>query len=153
GLRVESGHKTTGTLVAFLLYLFQIIVPMTSITMFFTQLQKSKGATERIVAKLDEPLEASQTDINNNMSEHPIHVVNVSFAYEKDEPIIKNVSFSVNPGEMIALAGPSGGGKTTIFSLIERFYEPTAGEIKIGELPITAMSMKTRSEEHTSELQ
>src|SRR5690625_7147137 len=56
--------------------------------------------------------------------------------------MIKNVSCSVNPGEMIALAGPSGGGKTTIFSLIERFYEPSAGEIKIGELPITAMSMK-----------
>src|SRR5699024_12815164 len=72
----------------------------------------------------------------------PIHVENVSFAYEKDEPIIKDVSFSANPGEMIALAGPSGGGKTTIFSLIERFYEPSAGEIKIGELPITAMSMQ-----------
>src|SRR5699024_2772192 len=72
----------------------------------------------------------------------PIHVENVSFAYEKDEPIIKDVSFSANPGEMIALAGPSGGGKTTIFSLIERFYEPSAGEIKICELSITAISMK-----------
>lgn len=142
GLRVSSGDMTTGTLVAFLLYLFQIIVPMTSLTMFFTQLQKAKGATERIVEILDEPLEASQTGKTKDISEQPIHVENVSFAYEKDEPIIKNVSFSVNPGEMIALAGPSGGGKTTIFSLIERFYEPSAGEIKIGELPITAMSMK-----------
>src|SRR5690625_4946478 len=115
---------------------------MTSLTMFFTQLQKAKGATERIVEILDEPLEASQTGKTKDISEQPIHVENVSFAYEKDEPIIKDVSFSANPGEMIALAGPSGGGKTTIFSLIERFYEPSAGEIKIGVLPITAMSMQ-----------
>jgi len=142
GLRVSSGDMTTGTLVAFLLYLFQIIVPMTSLTMFFTQLQKAKGSTERIIEILDEPLESSQIGKTKDISEQPIHVENVSFAYEKDEPIIKDVSFSANPGEMIALAGPSGGGKTTIFSLIERFYEPTAGEIKIGELPITAMSMK-----------
>ncbi|HLR59114.1 MAG TPA: ABC transporter ATP-binding protein [Pseudogracilibacillus sp.] len=142
GLRVSSGDMTTGTLVAFLLYLFQIIVPMTSLTMFFTQLQKAKGATERIVEILDEPLEDSQTGKYKDISEQPLRVQNVSFAYEKDEPIIKDVSFSANPGEMIALAGPSGGGKTTIFSLIERFYEPYAGEIKIGELPITAMSME-----------
>src|SRR5690625_7067810 len=111
---------------------------MTSLTMYYTQLQKAKGATERIVEILDEPLEASQTGKTKDISEQPIHVENVSFAYEKDEPIIKDVSFSANPGEMIALAGPSGGGKTTIFSLIERFHERSAGEIKIGKLPINA---------------
>src|SRR5690625_1925852 len=115
-LRIYRFDKIISTHVAFLLYLFQIIVPMTSLTMFFTQLQKAKGATERIVEILDEPLEASQTGKTKDISEQPIHVENVSFAYEKDEPIIKDVSFSANPGEMIALAGPSGGGETTVFS-------------------------------------
>src|SRR5699024_3845658 len=110
GLRVSMGVLTTGTLVSFLLYLFLLSVPMTSLTMFFTQLQKAKSATERIVEILDEPLEASQTGKTKDISGQPIHVENVSFAYEKDEPIIKDVSFSANPGEMIALAGPSGGG-------------------------------------------
>jgi len=142
GMRVASGEMTTGTLVAFLLYLFQIIVPMTSLTMFFTQLQKAKGATERIIEILDEPLETSQQGIEKDITNLPIHVKNVSFAYEENEPIINDISFSAHPGEMIALAGPSGGGKTTIFGLIERFYEPSEGEIVIGEIPIQTITMK-----------
>ena len=142
GMRVASGEMTTGTLVAFLLYLFQIIVPMTALTMFFTQLQKAKGATERIVEILDEPVEESQSGVEDSITNQAIHVENVSFSYEENEPIINDISFSANPGEMIALAGPSGGGKTTVFGLIERFYEPSAGEIKIGAIPIKAMSMK-----------
>ena len=58
-----------------------------------------------------------------------------------DEPVIGNVSFEAQPGEMIAFAGPSGGGKTTMFGLLERFYEPTAGEIRIGDTPINELSM------------
>lgn len=142
GMRVASGEMTTGTLVAFLLYLFQIIVPMTALTMFFTQLQKAKGATERIVEILDEPVEEGQNGTEKNITNKPIQVKNLSFAYEENEPIINNISFTANPGEMIALAGPSGGGKTTVFGLIERLYEPSIGEILIGDIPITAMSMK-----------
>jgi len=142
GMRVASGDMTTGTLVAFLLYLFQIIVPVTTFAMFFTQLQKAKGATERIVSILQEPLEEGQEGVEKNIDDQTIHVENVSFAYEKNEPIIKDVSFSANPGEMIAFAGPSGGGKTTMFGLMERFYEPTTGTIRIGTVPIKALSMK-----------
>lgn len=142
GMRVASGEMTTGTLVAFLLYLFQIIMPVTMFTMFFAQLQKAKGATERIVAILDEPLETGQVGAEENIAHQPIHVRNVSFAYEEGEPVIDNVSFSAAPDEMIAFAGPSGGGKTTMFGLLERFYEPTAGDIKIGDIPIANLSMK-----------
>lgn len=142
GMRVASGDMTTGTLVAFLLYLFQIIMPVTMFTMFFAQLQKAKGATERIVAILDEPLEVGQEGQEENIAHQPIHVNDVSFAYEEGEPVLENVSFSAAPDEMIAFAGPSGGGKTTMFGLLERFYEPTAGEIKIGDIPISELSMK-----------
>ena len=142
GMRVASGEMTTGTLVAFLLYLFQIIMPVTTFAMFFTQLQKAKGATERIIEILEEPLEEGQQGASEDIAEQVIHVDQVSFAYEEDEPIIHNISFAAKPGEMIAFAGPSGGGKTTMFGLIERFYEPTSGEIRIGDIPIKALSTK-----------
>lgn len=141
GMRVASGVMSTGTLVAFLLYLFQIIMPITTFAMFFTQLQKAKGATERIIHILELPLEEGQNGIDMDITDQPVYVDDISFAYSEDEPVIKNVSFSAQPGEMIAFAGPSGGGKTTIFGLMERFYEPTAGEIRVGETPIKDLSI------------
>lgn len=140
GVRVSNGTMSTGSLVAFLLYLFQIIMPITSFAMFFTQLQKAKGATERIIGILDLPLEPGQDGISLDIKHEPIVVENVSFAYSEEEPVLKNISFAAQPGEMIAFAGPSGGGKTTMFGLLERFYEPSAGEIRIGAVPITDLS-------------
>lgn len=141
GMRVANGTMSTGSLVAFLLYLFQIIFPITSFAMFFTQLQKAKGATERIIDILDLPLEEGQDGLEMDITNKPVQVMNVSFSYEEDEPVIGNVSFEAQPGEMVAFAGPSGGGKTTMFGLLERFYEPTAGEIRIGDTPIKELSM------------
>jgi len=141
GMRVANGTMSTGSLVAFLLYLFQIIFPITAFAMFFTQLQKAKGATERIIDILELPLEVGQAGLEVDVTNKPIQVVDVSFAYDEGEPVLRNISFEARPGEMVAFAGPSGGGKTTMFGLLERFYEPTAGEIRIGETPITELSM------------
>lgn len=142
GMRVANGTMSTGSLVAFLLYLFQIIFPITSFAMFFTQLQKAKGATERIIDILNLPLEEGQEGLELDITNKPIFVSNVSFAYSDDEPVLEDVSFEAQPGEMIAFAGPSGGGKTTMFGLLERFYEPTAGKIMVGDIPITHLSVK-----------
>ncbi|WP_373894899.1 ABC transporter ATP-binding protein [Virgibacillus natechei] len=143
GIRVAEGSMSTGSLVAFLLYLFQIIMPITTFAMFFTQLQKAKGATERIIDIMDLPQEVGQTGIEKDISNEAVYVSNVSFAYSADEPVLENVSFEAQPGEKIAFAGPSGGGKTTLFSLIERFYEPTAGDIRVGGTSIKDLSMKS----------
>ena len=143
GMRVANGTMSTGSLVAFLLYLFQIIMPITTFAMFFTQLQKAKGATERIINILEVPLEEGQDGLEMDIGDKPVHVQHVSFSYSKDEPVIKDVSFTANPGEMIAFAGPSGGGKTTMFGLLERFYEPTDGEIQIGNTAIKDLSMES----------
>lgn len=141
GIRVAEGSMSTGSLVAFLLYLFQIIFPMTSFAMFFTQLQKAKGATERIIEILEEPLESGQAGVQLQIADQPIRAVDLSFAYSEEEPAIEHVSFEAQPGEMIAIAGPSGGGKTTLFGLIERFYEPDLGQILIGDTPISELSL------------
>ncbi|WP_096270763.1 ABC transporter ATP-binding protein [Paucisalibacillus globulus] len=143
GIRVAEGTMSTGSLVAFLLYLFQIIYPVTSFAMFFTELQKAKGATERIIEILEVPEEAGQEGLEKDITNQPIRVSNVSFAYEEGEAVLENVSFEARPGEMIAFAGPSGGGKTTMFGLLERYYEPTSGEIRVGDIPIGQLSMNS----------
>ncbi|MBS3678763.1 ABC transporter ATP-binding protein [Ornithinibacillus massiliensis] len=141
GMRVAGGTMSTGALVAFLLYLFQIIMPFTTFAMFFTQLQKAKGATERIIEILNLSLEEGQEGIEVDISNRSITVSNISFSYVENEPILQNVSFHAEPGQLIALAGPSGGGKSTIFGLIERYYEPESGEIYIGQTPIKDISI------------
>lgn len=143
GIRVAEGSLSTGSLVAFLLYLFQIIYPITSFAMFFTELQKAKGATERIIAILDLSDEAGQEGKDHDISNQTVTLSNVSFSYEEGETILEDISLTAEPGEMIALAGPSGGGKTTLFGLIERYHEPTSGQIFIGDTPIQELSMKS----------
>jgi ATP-binding cassette, subfamily B, bacterial AbcA/BmrA len=143
GMRVVNGTMSTGSLIAFLLYLFQIIMPITSFAMFFTQLQKAKGATERIIEILDQPLEEGQEGVEADISSLPVTIDNVSFAYSEEEPVIEGVSLDAQPGQMVAFVGPSGGGKTTMFGLIERFYEPTKGEIRIGDTPIQNLSLNS----------
>ncbi|HLT56623.1 MAG TPA: ABC transporter ATP-binding protein [Bacillota bacterium] len=141
GIRVSEGTMTTGSLVAFLLYLFQIIFPITTFAMFFTQLQKAKGATERIAQILQTEEETGQEGIDKDISNEPITVDNVSFSYNNEEPVLKSITFTAKPGEMVAFAGPSGAGKTTLFGLLERYYEPTSGEIRVGDTPIRNLSL------------
>lgn len=136
GIRVSEGSMSTGSLVAFLLYLFQIVVPLATFARFFTELQKARGATERIIDILELPREEQHRGIELDITGKTLRLEDVSFAYENGEPVLQGVSFEARPGQKIAFAGPSGGGKTTIFGLIERFYEPTAGTITIGDVPI-----------------
>ncbi|WP_332634039.1 ABC transporter ATP-binding protein [Halalkalibacter flavus] len=141
GIRVANGTMTTGSLVAFLLYLFQIIMPLTSFARFFTELQKAKGATERIIDILELESEEENDGKEIDIKNESIYVSDVTFSYDKNEPILRGVSFDAAPGEMIAFAGPSGGGKTTMFGLVERFYEPASGVIRIGNVPIKEISL------------
>lgn len=141
GIRVADGTLSTGSLVAFLLYLFQIIYPVTSFATFFTQLNKTIGATERIIAILELPDESGQIGLKEDITGETLTVKGVSFSYETNEPILKDISLVAHPGEMIAFSGPSGGGKTTLFSLLERYYEPDAGDIMIGDRSIYDFSL------------
>ncbi|MCM3740425.1 ABC transporter ATP-binding protein/permease [Oceanobacillus luteolus] len=143
GIRVAEGTMSTGSLVAFLLYLFQIIYPITSFAMFFTELQKAKGATERIIDILDIEEENGQHGLEKDIANESIYIEHISFGYEDGENVLEDITFEAHPGEMIAFAGPSGGGKTTLFGLLERYYEPTKGDIRIGETPISELSLSS----------
>lgn len=141
GIRVADGTLSTGSLVAFLLYLFQIIYPITSFATFFTQLNKTIGATERIMDILELPDENGQIGWEEEIAEKGLTVKGVTFSYEEGERILKGISLTAHPGEMIAFSGPSGGGKTTLFSLLERYYEPDSGDILIGDRSIYDFSL------------
>jgi ATP-binding cassette subfamily B protein AbcA/BmrA len=140
-VRVQAGTLTSGQLVAFLLYLFNIMMPAASFAMFFSQVQKAMGATERIEQILKTELEPIERGKEVDVAGKTIKAENLSFHYVADRPILKNVSFEAKPNTVIAFAGPSGGGKSTIFALLERFYQPTEGAIQIGEETIDDLSL------------
>lgn len=143
GMRVSTGALTAGDLVAFILYLIQIVIPMSQLTMFFTQLQKAMGATERIITTLAENEEdyASGNTLQN--ANQPIEVEQVTFGYQSGETILKDVSFTVKPGKVTAIVGPSGSGKTTLFSLLERYYQPLSGTIRLGTDSINDFTLQS----------
>lgn len=142
GVRVSSGLMTAGELVAFLLYLFQIVMPATQITQFFTQFQKAMGATERIVAALQADEEDAESGHEVPSADRPISLDRVAFAYKPGEPVLRDVSFTIEPGKVTAIVGPSGGGKTTLFSLLERYYSPQSGAIRFGSESIADLSLE-----------
>lgn len=135
GLRVADGTMTIGTLVAFLLYLFQIIMPMTMFAMFFTEYNKALGATGRIIGILDMEDEKSGNMESTELSYKTLRFNDVSFGYD-DTPVLENISFTAKNNQKIAFVGPSGSGKSTIFSLIERYYSVWNGEITVDNINI-----------------
>ncbi|GIP32041.1 ABC transporter ATP-binding protein [Paenibacillus sp. J2TS4] len=141
GMRVSSGALTAGDLVAFILYLVQIVMPVGQLTQFFTQLQKSVGATERIIDTLNFEEEDSTSGREVRNAHQPIVLDKVTFSYGPDKEVLKEIGFSIQPGKVTAVVGPSGGGKTTLFSLLERFYQPQSGTIRLGPDPIDTFSL------------
>ncbi|WP_203651462.1 ABC transporter ATP-binding protein [Secundilactobacillus yichangensis] len=139
--RVSQGTMTFGTLISFLMYLTQMIGPFTQLSQFFTDMAKTSGSTARIQELLQADEEDQTSGENINMDGQALSVEHVDFEYEKDQPILQDVSFNAKPNSVIAFAGPSGGGKSTIFGLLERFYNPDKGQIKIGDTEIDDVNM------------
>lgn len=139
GIRVASGALTAGTLVAIIIYMFQIVVPFSQMASFFTAFQKALGATDRIqhLLNLDQESYAGKEGVMHG----DLTFEQVMFSYEHSKPILTSVSFTVPATSTIALVGPSGGGKTTIFSLIERFYQPDSGTVTIGGVKISDIDL------------
>lgn len=133
GTEVLAGRLTAGDLVAFIFYAMNIARSVGGMSRIYTSFNTAVGASERLFELLDEPPE-----IQDRPGAEPVpdlkgevEFVGVSFAYGTGDPILKELSFRVNPGETIALVGPSGAGKTTLLNLIPRFYDVTQGGIRI----------------------
>lgn len=132
-IRVGQGSLTSGSLVAFLLYLFNVIAPVTNFATFFSQIQKALGSTERIIAILQIKPEKNLTHQVCDLSNKTLVAQNINFCYVAGEPVLQSISFVSKPNSVIAFVGPSGGGKSTIFALLERFYQPASGKIMLGQ--------------------
>ncbi|MDQ6895980.1 MAG: ABC transporter ATP-binding protein/permease [Actinomycetota bacterium] len=143
GARVASGTITVGTLVAFLLYVFFLISPVNQLASAVTQYQVGAAAVTRILEAQSLPVEpAVEPTADAGMPVMPgrppvaphaaVIFDDVRFRYDADLPAVHDgVSFVIPPGGMTAFVGPSGAGKTSVFSLIERFYEPDSGRVLV----------------------
>ncbi|MCC4723401.1 ABC transporter ATP-binding protein [Salinicoccus sp. RF5] len=137
GLRVSEGTLTIGTMVAFLLYLFQIIMPMTMFAMFFTEYNKALGATERLILILGkEEEQGGATAFDQPLDFNVLEFEDVSFGYDPENKVLHHVDFTARNSEKVAFVGPSGSGKSTIFALIERYYDIDAGRIMVDGIDI-----------------
>jgi ATP-binding cassette subfamily B multidrug efflux pump len=130
---ILSEKMTVGILVAFLQYAEMFFRPIRDLTEKYTTLQSAMASSERIFNTLDTESEIiDKSDAKEKMSfKDKIEFKNVSFEYEEDKAVLKNVTFEVNKGETIAIVGATGSGKSTIISLLSRFYEVEKGEILI----------------------
>ncbi|MFP3887115.1 ABC transporter ATP-binding protein [Priestia filamentosa] len=143
GVRVASGTLTAGSLVAIIIYMFQIIVPFSQMATSFSALQKALGATERIGEMLNLRTEEKQKGKNLDEALVDIELKDISFSYNDKTPILRDINLRIPKGKTTAFVGPSGGGKTTLFSLLERFYKPTSGSITIGEEDIDSFTLSS----------
>ncbi|MFO7295608.1 MAG: ABC transporter ATP-binding protein [Clostridia bacterium] len=140
-----SNQLALEDLVAFLLYLNSFYQPITSFGMINEGIQHALASAERVFEILNEEPEIKDAPdaIEVDRVKGKIEFRNVSFRYVDDVPVLKNVSFKVNPGEMVALVGPTGVGKTTIANLIPRFYDPDAGQILIDDVDIRKIKLSS----------
>ncbi len=144
GLMVTNGAMGLGTLTTFILASQRLFDPLRQLAERFTQIQGGLTAVERIGELLEEPLEIAEA---KNVLPHlrggggEVIFENVSFAYRPDDPILRNLSFRIAPGEHVALVGPTGSGKSTIIRLLCRLYEPQQGRILLDGRDIRTIPM------------
>ncbi|MCL2299840.1 MAG: ABC transporter ATP-binding protein/permease, partial [Firmicutes bacterium] len=145
GYMAMRGKLSVADVVGFLMYLGIFYQPLSVLSRLFEDVQVAYAGAVRIFEVLDaesdvreKPDAVTLTDCAGEISfDH------VSFCYEKEEPVLSGISFTARPGEMVAIVGPTGVGKTTIVSLLERFYDPQSGSIKIEGMDIRDLTIES----------
>ncbi len=144
GWMVTSGVMGLGTLTTFILYSQRLFDPLRQLAERFTQIQGGLTAVERIGELMEQPLEIAEAKgVDPYVAGGGGEVIfdNVSFSYRPDEPILRNLSFRIAPGEHVALVGPTGSGKSTIIRLLCRLYDPQQGRILLDGRDIRSIPM------------
>lgn len=149
GYLVIRGELTVGTIVAFISLLTRLFGPVTSLFTMHVDVTRSLALFERVFEYLD--LEPEVLDEPGSVAvkelEGRIEFEDVSFSYKPGIPVLKNISFSVEPGQMVALVGPSGAGKTTITYLVPRLYDPDLGVVRIDGIDAKQISLRSLREQ------
>jgi ABC-type multidrug transport system fused ATPase/permease subunit len=144
GSLLLSGEVTLGVLVAFLTYITRFFQPLRELTQFYNQLQAAMAGGERVFELLDEPIELQERSSPVVLPEvrGEVEFCQVSFSYG-GEPVLHELSLHAAPGEMVALVGHTGAGKTTAASLLARFYDPTGGAILLDRVDLRDLAFET----------
>lgn len=141
GLQVLAGKLTIGNMQAFVQYIWQISQPIQTITQLAPVLQSSKSSLERIFTVLDETEDLSKENVSLTVPlTGQVSFNQVDFSYNDSKSLIKDFTLDVEPGEMIAIVGPTGAGKTTLINLLMRFYDVKSGSITVDGMDIREIS-------------
>jgi subfamily B ATP-binding cassette protein MsbA len=142
---VLSGQLTAGSLLVFFLYLGKMYKPMRELSKMTDAISKAVVGFERIREVFDTEKEGRNLKGARKAPRFKgeIEFERVDYGYEKDRPILKDLSLKIEPGQVAALVGPTGAGKTTIISLIPRFYEPSSGSVKIDGADVRGFKVKS----------
>jgi len=145
GYLAVTGAMSVGVVTAFLLYVQQFFRPIQILSQFYTQAQSGLAGLDRIFLLLDEP--ATLQDAPNAIAMPPIRgevrFESVSFGYTEHQRVLRDVSLVAEPGQMVALVGPTGAGKSTIINLILRFYDVTEGAVKIDGVDVRRVTQSS----------
>ena len=147
GVGVITGAISAGELAAFVFYAMMVGMSLATISEVYGEVQRAAGAAERIVELMSletnivNPVKSQQMDDKEKLVEFD----NVSFSYPSrpEQKALNNISFTINKGEVVALVGPSGAGKTTIFELLQRFYDPQQGSVKYKGVSLEQLHLNT----------
>ena len=145
GNQVIQGLVTPGDLFAFVLFAGILIGPFSSAARVFAQIKEAQGATERVFEIFDskpEIQDRANARIYGTVSGH-VRAEEVSFSYDTRSPVLTTLSFEARPGELVALVGPTGAGKTTVINLLHRFYDPTGGRITADGFDLRDLSVES----------
>ncbi len=144
GNRVFDNFLSLGVLVAFTRYVNRFFQPLRDLADKYNMMQAAMASSERVFKLLDEPEQKSHhgTPIPLPPSKGKIEFRDVTFAYNKEDYVLKNVSFTIKPGEKVAIVGATGAGKTSIISLINRMYEPTHGSILLDDVDTSSIPLE-----------
>ncbi len=139
-----DGRITAGTILVFLAYLASLYGPLNSITYTASTLQYAAANADRVMEILNTPVDVQDLpDARDIKLRGHVRYDKVVFGYEPGQPVLKGISFEARPGDVVAIVGPSGGGKTTLASLLVRFFDPWSGRITVDGLDLRHLRVRS----------